>query len=793
MQTFITQQLAASLARVSEREVRKRLRSGEYHGQLAKSGSGRGGQVERVALDSLPGPAQLEYWKKVNSSESIVHSLEPGASDSRLSTINCQLPLPYEDGEAFRDLPTDLRGYVEKWFQVLAPTDVLHWNGLWKSRYFNRVFCVAAPDGGLPREFKITTKTALMEYLAASHQIPVRTLYTRRQELRAFFSYLESCRQRGAAPDAATMAAFFPARAKDVRPGPGGQRPPLQHRADRGVSKTITAEVQQWLLAQMSRGSRPGQDGWRGTIVDAVRVLEDMRQYLETIQHPDAANFKVPSVSAVRRWLRAQPLGAKGPPASDPALVWSRQGSKRFHELVVPSTPRAYDMFVHDWWESDHHKGDLWVFLDSDPRIVFRPWSTWWYDVRSRWPVSFVLSIVPSSVTIMRAWKEALLRHLIAPRHTTCDNGKDYLAHVLEGVSHAAVSVPPRSNDRLDAAQLGLIKRFGTEPHHTLPSSTNQRTGEKQCHAQSKIIERFFQNLLPFDRAQRGACGENPEGKPDKCDAEKLLHREAIEKWDGASPFVSPLMPLSQYGTLLSAHLLTEYGARVHRGEGMSCTPLEAFARYRPERFGIERNTLTPEQIGALMLTAPRPATVRNMEITVTLSGRTEHYRHADFQWLTGEQVQVEVDPSDPEEVWVSYNGRFVGRAERVGKAAYGNAPQGLIAAEQKLKHYLLRSTKERVKLLSAATFLPSQEQLAAMRVAVADASHSREGGNPGIPHAESLERGTKTLKAEAAAAVREARPGPPIDAAQFVAGQPEAESPAPSLYELNDCTVETE
>jgi hypothetical protein len=777
METFLTQLEASKLLGIGKNELLNRMHEGQYQWREFPSERLRGRTVKRIVLASLPWEQQQAYRlthplpaAKLPSPSAMVPAPQPAVPQ--------QLDLPIRtQGDRLHFLPAPLRDYVRKWLDILGPSDVLHWNGLWKEKFYNKVFQVAGRDRGPPQQFVITSKTRLIEYLAAAHHVSVRKIYARRDEVRAWARYMDDCHAKGLDPDQGKLAAIFPASASDSK-----ER--LKRRADHTVSKSITPEMQQFLMGKFSTGSEPGDDGGRTTLTAAMGEIETMRLYAERRgEDPDALGIKVPSLSAVRRFYRWHYSHGKNEPGvNDPAIIWAQEGSKRFKEIVAPCTPRAYDFHSNDWWVGDHHLADLNVYLANEPRQVFRPWLTFWLDIRSRWPVSFVLCMVPSATSVLKAWKEAILRTRMAPLDADGDNGKDYLSIVVNGES-------ARGSTALDGRQIGRIEAFGTRYHHTLPSGTNQGTGERECHAQSKIVERFFGNLRTFDRPLRGACGSDPTDKPEKLTAELFLHAEAAEKWHalpegGRPPFASPtLFSEVEYMELLENFLLTCYGTRRHRGEGMDCSPLEAFTRYAPIDDEMERRRLTADQVASLMLNPPQKAVVKNTAVRVQISGRTLTYRHEAFLWLTGKQMTVEVDPSDPDSAFVSFDGRFVCRALRVPDVAYGAARE-VIAREARLKHHTATFTKDRLKQLSAATFLPTAQELAAMRAELHGEGH-------GLPHAASLDRGRKRLEAETQAAEAQADPGPAVDPAQFIAGTPDTDSKAPSLYDVKDCTVE--
>jgi len=61
LKTPITQQEAAELLGITDREVRNRLKTGELQGALEDT-HWHGGKVRKVILESLPAAAQLGFW-----------------------------------------------------------------------------------------------------------------------------------------------------------------------------------------------------------------------------------------------------------------------------------------------------------------------------------------------------------------------------------------------------------------------------------------------------------------------------------------------------------------------------------------------------------------------------------------------------------------------------------------------------------------------------------------------------------------------------------------------------------
>jgi hypothetical protein len=285
-----------------------------------------------------------------------------------------------------------------------------------------------------------------------------------------------------------------------------------------------------------------------------------------------------------------------------------------------------------------------------------------------------------------------------------CDNGKDYRAMLLAGSG----PIPKESNDGFDQRQQGLLDRFGIECRHALPTQRNKSTGEQECHARSKsVIEGWFGAWLDtFDRQQPGACGQDPFDKPDKLYVE-LKSREDL------------LLDV-EYERRLVAYVSDRAVNHPNRGlKGL--TPAEAMQRYSREAWGLEERHLLPEQIGELALVRDTRI-VKNSSIQIRIGGEDRFYEHAAFFGMSGRGVDVAYDPSEPEDVFVYFQGRALGRATEAGKVRrdFWAAPDSVVGKQvsggMRTQRLAIRSARELNERRAAAANLPNQAEITSIR-----------------------------------------------------------------------------
>jgi hypothetical protein len=756
MSETISKREAAQLLGISIRELNRRVKAGDLQSRPSATRLHRGKPITEILVSSLPAETQAAWMERpclTNSPElaamecssiqtlqvvpPLSNPLHPGACalESQISNLKSQGPvleaergsvlqparrsglqparrelligtgasepqmvLDFDRKDAFRLLDPDLRAWAWTWFErlvdagllCLVSNDRVLRNGGWK-----RFRGQELRAGG--RCFYIYTKEDVVEYVAATFEVSPAFVWERCREFQEFFTYVVSQKCSQQPVDLDFVAQIFPVRAKDS----GGRFRP---RADAGISKTIPQAAAEFLLARYGAGSRPGKDGWRPSLALVLNEYETLRQaIIQAGENPDQHGYPEVSIYALRRLL---PKAAR---ESDPGLVLAREGSAALRDRVTPYIPRdKSNLFAHDWWVSDHRQSNLWVRWSRDRTVIYRPWTTWLVDVRTQYPIAFVLAPVPSSLTIFRALKVGFFTFETAPSVFYCDNGKDYKALLL-----GSREIPMESNDGFDTRQQGLLDRFQIAHKHTLPSRRDKSTGETECHARSKPIEAWFgQWLNPFDSQQPGACGKDPSDKPDK------LYVELARANDVGAVREPPLLLDLEYERRLAAYVNDRIANHPSRGlKGL--TPAQALERYSRAAWGLEERHLLAEQIGELALVRDHRK-VANSMVTVKIGGEERKYEHSAFFSLSGQDVDIAYDPTEPAEIFVYYNGRALGRAVEVPKQPWGSEISNLkpqISEGMRKQRLATKSARQTiVRREQAAGWLPDQGEMTAIR-----------------------------------------------------------------------------
>jgi len=731
MMDTISKQEAARLLGISIREVERQIAAGELQASSSSARFHRGKAITEVLASSLPAAAQMA-WAESRESAIVGPSparplsltgvgqshagpfgageaergsaLQPARRDLLIGQelTEPQMVLDFDRKDAFRLLPRSLANWAWTWFErlteagllCLIDNDSVLRNGGWRKKFLNRELRTA--DG---RCFYIRNKEDVVEYIAATFQVSPAFIWERLREFQEFFTYIVGQKRARGAIDLSLVAQIFPARAKDS----GGRFRP---RADAGVSKTIPQTAAEFLLARYGAGSRPGTDGWRPSFALVHNEYETLRQaIIDAGENPDEHGYPEVSIYALRRLL---PRALR---ESDPGLVLAREGSAALRDRVTPYIPRdKTNLFAHDWWVSDHRQSNLWVRWSKDPRVIYRPWTTWLMEVRTQYPLAFVLGPVPSSLTIFRALKIAFFTFETACRVFYCDNGKDYRA-ILIGSSQ---QFPMEASDKFDDRQTGLLGRFGIEHRLTLPSRRSKSSGETECHARSKPIEAWFgQWLNPFDDQQPGACGKDPDDKPDKVYVE-LAGKEKAADLNSSSALLLDV----DYERRLAAYVSDRIINQASRGlKGL--TPAEALQRYSRAAWGLEERHLVPEQIGELALVRDH-RTVKNSMVTVKIGGEERKYEHSAFFSLSGQDIEIAYDPTEPNEMFVYYNGSALGRAAEVSKVPWGSSTQdSTLQIQEGMRKQRIAAKSARATLArrqQAAGWVPDQGAMTAIR-----------------------------------------------------------------------------
>lgn len=184
-----------------------------------------------------------------------------------------------------------------------------------------------------------------------------------------------------------------------------------------------------------------------------------------------------------------------------------------------------------EMFNADHHQMDY--FCTYKNRQI-RPWLTAVQDMRSRMIVGWHLGPTPHSDAIIASLRNAF-RDYAVPRVLKIDNGKDYCARNVVGVSKserhrlrralgpdwmATLRRGEQVVDCVDTRYLGLTGELGIEITWALPYSP-----------QSKMIERFFGRLTEQHAKTHAAyCGNSTLLKPECLDEIRRGYTDAQKR-----------------------------------------------------------------------------------------------------------------------------------------------------------------------------------------------------------------------------------------------------------------------
>jgi putative transposase len=288
-----------------------------------------------------------------------------------------------------------------------------------------------------------------------------------------------------------------------------------------------------------------------------------------------------------------------------------REGAKAFTDKAEPFIERDYTTLrSNEVWCGDHHQLDLIITHEGKH---CRPWLTAWQDVRSRKIVGWHLFAGdPNQDTIVLAFRAGVIEHGV-PEHVLIDNGKDYDAFALQGMTKMQ-----RRKLRVtyDAAQVGgLFGGLGVGVTHCEP-----------YHGQSKPIERWFRELSEvFAKTFVTYTGNCPDNKPEDL-AAHLKRGEAPTLDEVRGAFIP---------------WLATFHGRAHRGDGMDGrSPDQVFAACLQTK-----RTAPAALLDLLLMKTGKP--VRVAQNGVTLGGIHYGQYEPELAQLLGKMVQLRHDPAD--------------------------------------------------------------------------------------------------------------------------------------------------
>jgi putative transposase len=184
-------------------------------------------------------------------------------------------------------------------------------------------------------------------------------------------------------------------------------------------------------------------------------------------------------------------------------------------------------------WVSDHRPLDLLCrppspgsSREASPgSAVIRPVLTIWQDWRTRKIVGWTLAPTPNTSTILSALRMAILDASNGgpPEIAWMDNGKDYDAYALQGVTKAE-RLSGRKRVQYDEATFGgIFQQLGIEPHHSLAHCPQ---GKARC-------ERVFATIAArFDKSFPTYTGRTPDRKPEQLAALVKSKPHAVPRFE---------------------------------------------------------------------------------------------------------------------------------------------------------------------------------------------------------------------------------------------------------------------
>ena len=307
-----------------------------------------------------------------------------------------------------------------------------------------------------------------------------------------------------------------------------------------------------------------------------------------------------------------------------------RFGREAYENNSKPFIDRDYSTLVsNEQWCSDHHQFDVWVQISAahevtDPRTgelrqvpaqYARPWITAWMDMRSRKIVGHVITLAPSQDTIHLAFHRALVTHGV-PEETYVDNGKDYDAWSLQGITKVQ-----RRRLKLTYDAAGMQGLFGVLKVKTVHC--------EPFHGQSKPIERYFRTVKNrFCKLYDTYCGGRPDERPDNC-------FEQLKSGKGPS--------LDVFTADYERWQENDYHQRVHRGDSMAMPPAQAW-----EQFLVQKVMVNPRTAELLKYRPVKPSPVgQGGEVT----WMKQRYKATELLRRIGEEIYLRFDPDNVNDI----------------------------------------------------------------------------------------------------------------------------------------------
>lgn len=337
-----------------------------------------------------------------------------------------------------------------------------------------------------------------------------------------------------------------------------------------------------------------------------------------------ARGWTVPSYHVARRYLNGLHPFTK---------TRARKGADAYANECRPHVERDYESLrVNQVWCGDHHQCD--AIVEHKGKLI-RPWLSAFEDLRSRRVFYTFVPHAPNTDTVLFAFRAGVLAtDMAVPEEVYVDNGKDYDAYALQGVSKKERFKLRRERVEFDGKLMGgVFGGLGVKVVHAQPYN-----------AKAKPVERFFGTFESgFGRLFPTYCGNKPDDRP--ASLEKLLDKGPVPTFD-------------DYVAAASAWIEGEYHQREHTGHGMDGrTPLQAY-----EQLLTTKRTIDKQSLELCLLKAERPVKVaRN---GVRWEDRVYGQGDPALMAFFGKQVLLRTDPTDVTAIVVTdLAGKFITRA----------------------------------------------------------------------------------------------------------------------------------
>ncbi len=243
--------------------------------------------------------------------------------------------------------------------------------------------------------------------------------------------------------------------------------------------------------------------------------------YRKTKEMCQALDVEIPSRSTIYRF--AEHLEDTEPDV----CCYTRRGEKAWFEKYAPHAARANPDRVMQVVMGDHHEFDFFINHNGKP---VRPWITGFLDVRSRCLVGYTISVQPNGQTINLALahmmspkkRKVVLENGAVAEEVLELGGIPEIIYVDRGEDFKAAFKRARNKPDFEFSQesLDLLNHLRIHVTHALPYRPNSKAH----------IERVFGTFaMQFSRERPGYCGPNKDKRPEGFDERKLLAQDKLD------------------------------------------------------------------------------------------------------------------------------------------------------------------------------------------------------------------------------------------------------------------------